>query len=128
MVRALSFQSSPAISPFLRNILTLLLFVDVKDIKFVINYNFPNNIEDYVHRIGRTGRANTYGTAITFFTPDNAKLARPLIRILEEAKQEVEPKLREFASYGGGGSSGGRGGRGGFNRWGSSSSMRGSKW
>lgn len=35
----------------------LLLKTDVKDVRFVINYDMPNNIEDYVHRIGRTGRA-----------------------------------------------------------------------
>ncbi|KAI8839282.1 ATP-dependent RNA helicase [Chytridium lagenaria] len=83
--------------------------LDVKDIKFVINYDFPGNIEDYVHRIGRTGRAKTTGTAYTFFTAENFKLARDLIRILEEAHQEIDPKLREFASAGGGG---------GGNRWG----------
>lgn len=36
--------------------------LDVKDVRFVINYDFPNQIEDYVHRIGRTGRAGTKGT------------------------------------------------------------------
>jgi ATP-dependent RNA helicase DDX5/DBP2 len=35
----------------------MLTILDVKDIKFVVNYDFANNIEDYVHRIGRTGRA-----------------------------------------------------------------------
>ncbi|KAJ3053465.1 ATP-dependent RNA helicase dbp2 [Rhizophlyctis rosea] len=84
--------------------------LDVKDIKFVINFDFPNNIEDYVHRIGRTGRAKTTGTAYTFFTADNYKQARDLVKILEEANQEVDPKLRDFAAAGGGG--------GGFNRWG----------
>ncbi|KAJ2760084.1 ATP-dependent RNA helicase dbp2, partial [Coemansia nantahalensis] len=39
--------------------------LDIKDVKFVINYDFPNNVEDYVHRIGRTGRAGASGTAIT---------------------------------------------------------------
>ena len=34
-----------------------IFMVDVKDIRVVVNYDFPNNIEDYVHRIGRTGRA-----------------------------------------------------------------------
>ncbi|KAJ3160042.1 ATP-dependent RNA helicase dbp2 [Irineochytrium annulatum] len=90
--------------------------LDVKDIKFVINFDFPGNIEDYVHRIGRTGRAKTTGTAYTFFTADNYKLARDLIRILEEAHQEVDPKLRDFAGMGGGGGfsryGGGRGGGG----------------
>ncbi|KAJ3110087.1 ATP-dependent RNA helicase dbp2, partial [Physocladia obscura] len=76
--------------------------LDVKDIRFVINFDFPNNIEDYVHRIGRTGRAKTTGTAYTFFTTDNAKQARDLVGILEEAKQDVPAQLRELARVGGG--------------------------
>ena len=53
----------------------LLLFwlsviaIDVTDIKFVINYDFPNNTEDYIHRIGRTARAENTGTAYSLFTP-----------------------------------------------------------
>ncbi len=81
-------------------------FIDVKDIKFVINYDFPNNIEDYVHRIGRTGRANAKGTSITFFTPDNSKIARSLLDILREAQQEINPQLIELSQrtgFGGGG-------------------------
>jgi superfamily II DNA/RNA helicase len=54
-----------------------------------------------VHRIGRTGRANTTGTAYTFFTTDNAKQANSLVKILEEANQVIDPKLREMASIGG---------------------------
>jgi ATP-dependent RNA helicase DDX5/DBP2 len=71
--------------------------------QFVINFDFPNNIEDYVHRIGRTGRARTTGTAYTFFTAENFKQARDLVNILEEAKQEIDPKLRDFAAAAGGG-------------------------
>jgi ATP-dependent RNA helicase DDX5/DBP2 len=37
----------------------------------VLNYDYPNNSEDYVHRIGRTGRAGRLGTAITLFTTDS---------------------------------------------------------
>lgn len=44
---------------------------DVKDITHVLNYDYPNNSEDYVHRIGRTGRAGAKGTAITFFTTES---------------------------------------------------------
>lgn len=44
--------------------------IDVKDIELVINYDLPENPEDYVHRIGRTGRAGTEGKAISFATPD----------------------------------------------------------
>lgn len=101
--------------------------LDVKEINYVINFDMPKNIEDYVHRIGRTGRAGNYGTAISFFNPqEDGKLARELIRILEEAKQEVPSELfdaarpRGYGGYGGGGR-GGRGGRGysgGFGRGG----------
>ncbi|KAI9328913.1 hypothetical protein DFJ73DRAFT_606844, partial [Zopfochytrium polystomum] len=74
------------------------------------NFDMPNNVEDYVHRIGRTGRAGATGTAYSFFTTENAKLARELVKILEEAKQEVPNQLRDFTfgGYGGGGGSGGR--------------------
>jgi hypothetical protein len=44
---------------------------DVKNITHVFNYDYPNNSEDYVHRIGRTGRAGTTGTAITLFTTES---------------------------------------------------------
>lgn len=67
--------------------------VDVSDIKYVINFDFPNNTEDYVHRIGRTARAKNTGTAYSFFTSSNAKQAKELIDILREAKQEINPKL-----------------------------------
>ena len=69
---------------------------DVKDIKFVINYDYPNNSEDYVHRIGRTARGGGEGTAYTFFSNKNAKQARDLISVLEEAKQEVPQPLRDM--------------------------------
>lgn len=49
----------------------LSLYEDVRDITHVLNYDYPNNSEDYVHRIGRTGRAGAKGTAITFFTTDS---------------------------------------------------------
>lgn len=66
---------------------------DVKDIKCVINYDFPSSLEDYIHRIGRTGRAGATGTAFTFFTHANAKFARELIKILQQAGQIVPPQL-----------------------------------
>jgi len=42
--------------------------IDVKDIQLVINFDVPNDAEDYIHRIGRTARAETEGTALTFVT------------------------------------------------------------
>jgi len=94
----------------------LFLLADIKDIRFVVNFDMPNNIEDYVHRIGRTGRAGRTGTSYSFFTPDNARLSRDLIRILEEAGQKVPPELKDLTSMGK--PSGGGFGRGGFSRGG----------
>jgi len=67
--------------------------IDIKDIKFVINYDFPGAIEDYVHRVGRTGRAGASGSSYTFFTQDKFKHANDLIGILKEANQPVPDEL-----------------------------------
>jgi len=98
--------------------------LDVKDVKAVINFDFPSNVEDYVHRIGRTGRAGAKGTAYTFFTRKDGGRASALIQVMEQAGQEVPNELRgmsggyqdrgssmQFSRGGGGG--GGYGGRGG---------------
>ena len=45
--------------------------LDIKDISFVINYDFPKNMDDYVHRIGRTGRAGAKGIAVSFINPED---------------------------------------------------------
>lgn len=91
----------------------------------------PGNIEDYVHRIGRTGRAGAKGTAISFFTEENKSLGAPLISIMREAKQNVPEDLLKYdrrprgphpryggRGYGNGGyrrgNYGGRGGYGGY--------------
>ncbi|KAI9533335.1 putative ATP-dependent RNA helicase ddx5 [Dissostichus eleginoides] len=86
--------------------------LDVEDVKFVINFDYPNNSEDYIHRIGRTARSQKTGTAYTFFTPNNMRQASDLIAVLREANQAINPKLLQMAEdRGGGGRS--RGGRGG---------------
>jgi ATP-dependent RNA helicase DDX5/DBP2 len=51
----------------------------------VINYEFPNKAEDYVHRIGRTGRAGAKGLAVTFMAAADAKHAGALVKILKES-------------------------------------------
>jgi len=117
--------------------------LDVKDIKYVINYDYPKNSEDYVHRIGRTARAGGTGTAYTFFTPKDIGKTKELIAVMQEAKQEIPPELLDMSAlmfdsrkggrgrgrgYGGGssnyealGSGGNRGygGGSGGSRWGS---------
>uniref|UniRef100_A0A8C7QSK1 RNA helicase n=1 Tax=Oncorhynchus mykiss TaxID=8022 RepID=A0A8C7QSK1_ONCMY len=84
--------------------------LDVEDVKFVINYDYPNSSEDYIHRIGRTARSQKTGTAYTFFTPNNMKQASDLIAVLREANQAINPKLLQMAEARGGRGGGGRGG------------------
>jgi len=82
----------------------------------VVNYDYPNCSEDYVHRIGRTGRRSNKGTAYTFFTRNNSKQANDLIGVLREANQVINPKLYEMAEQGNryGGRGGDRNRRWGF--------------
>lgn len=72
-------------------------------IKYVINFDYPNSSEDYIHRIGRTGRRNATGTSYAFFTPDNSRQAKDLVSVLREANQKVNPKLDELARQSSGG-------------------------
>eukprot|EP01041_Mallomonas_annulata_P000842 gene842-1640_t len=105
--------------------------LDVKDIEVVINYDFPagqSGVEDYVHRIGRTGRAGAEGKAYTFFTRDDSKRATELIDVLKRAGQEIPDELAVFDRRGGGfsmGSGFGRGGGRGFGRGGGGYGGRG---
>ncbi|KAK6153081.1 hypothetical protein DH2020_012720 [Rehmannia glutinosa] len=77
--------------------------LDIKDIRVVINYDFPTGVEDYVHRIGRTGRAGATGVAYTFFCDYDSKHASDLVKLLEGANQSVPDEVRDMASRGGGG-------------------------
>lgn len=65
--------------------------IDIQDITYVFNYDFPRNIEEYVHRVGRTGRAGKTGVAISLMEKRGGdfKHAQELIDILIEAKQDV---------------------------------------
>lgn len=93
--------------------------LDVDGIKYVINFDYPNSSEDYIHRIGRTGRSDTTGTSYAFFTPSNYKQAKDLVSVLQEANQVINPKLSEIASRFGNSFGGGR------NRWGYGGGFRG---
>ncbi|KAK1407762.1 hypothetical protein QVD17_39388 [Tagetes erecta] len=88
--------------------------LDIKDVRVVINYDFPNGVEDYVHRIGRTGRAGAKGVAYTFFSEQDWKHAADLIKVLEGANQPVPHEVREIATRGGPGFGKERGGMGRF--------------
>ncbi len=58
--------------------------IDVKDISLVINYDLPDNSEDYVHRIGRTGRAGSFGKAISFASPDQRQDIKTIERLIRK--------------------------------------------
>ncbi|OUS45500.1 P-loop containing nucleoside triphosphate hydrolase protein [Ostreococcus tauri] len=68
--------------------------LDIPGVAAVIVYDFPLQVEDYVHRIGRTGRAGKDGKAFTFFTKDNRGAANELIEILQGAGQTVPLALQ----------------------------------
>nr|XP_009861178.1 DEAD-Box Protein isoform X3 [Ciona intestinalis]BAA36710.1 DEAD-Box Protein [Ciona intestinalis] len=72
--------------------------LDIPKVEHVINYDMPREIDEYVHRIGRTGRCGNLGRATTFFdNKKDANLARSLVKILSEAQQEVPGWLGECA-------------------------------
>ncbi|KAL2367420.1 ATP-dependent RNA helicase DED1 [Blastomyces gilchristii SLH14081] len=93
--------------------------LDIPNVTHVINYDLPNEIDDYVHRIGRTGRAGNTGISTAFFSRSkNFKIARSMVDLLKDANQEVPDFLEKLGRQGsyfgssGGGRGGGRGGRG----------------
>jgi len=68
--------------------------IDVEGISHVINFDFPMHTEDYVHRIGRTGRAEAAGDAISFVTPDDETYVKPLEKMM---RRTIERRtLRHF--------------------------------
>jgi ATP-dependent RNA helicase DBP3 len=71
--------------------------VDLPNVEHVINYTFPLTIEDYVHRIGRTGRGDSVGNSWTFFTTADKAHAGALVNVLQTAKQEVPKDMFQFS-------------------------------
>lgn len=72
--------------------------LDVPDIGLVINFDFPNSLEEYVHRCGRTGRAGKKGTAISFFTTKDGKHSSGLMKLMTKNGFEPPPELHQFAN------------------------------
>ncbi|KAL1514231.1 hypothetical protein ABEB36_003519 [Hypothenemus hampei] len=71
--------------------------LDINDVTHVLNFDFPKNIEEYVHRVGRTGRAGKTGESISFFTRNDWGQAAELIKILDEAEQYIPEELYNMA-------------------------------
>ncbi|KAL4157836.1 hypothetical protein PRNP1_003618 [Phytophthora ramorum] len=99
-------QRSEAVEQFKSGEVPLLIATDVAargldipGVEYVINYSFPLTIEDYVHRIGRTGRGGKKGTAHTFFTANDKPRAGELVNLLREGNQEVPTELTKFGTH-----------------------------
>ncbi|MDR2431322.1 MAG: DEAD/DEAH box helicase [Candidatus Margulisbacteria bacterium] len=59
--------------------------IDVKDIQLVINYDLPDEADNYIHRIGRTGRAGSTGKAVSIATPEQGKIIKDIERLLKKS-------------------------------------------
>ena len=70
--------------------------LDISNVKFVVNFDLPTDIDEYVHRIGRTGRAGNSGEAISFFNEKNKNIAKDLHDILKETQQEIPDFLTKM--------------------------------
>jgi len=74
--------------------------LDIKGLDAVINYTFPTNLDDYVHRIGRTGRAGVVGSAFSFVSKsDNFKVITQLINVMKRAKQSPPACLFQIIGH-----------------------------
>lgn len=63
--------------------------LDIPNVKHVINFDLPSDVEEYVHRIGRTGRVGNLGLATSFFNDKNRNMALDLVELITETKQEL---------------------------------------
>lgn len=70
----------------------------INHVRFVINYDFPGNLEQYIHRCGRAGRSGQQAIVFSFFTRNLAALAPGMIAILEATHQQVDPNLRSLVT------------------------------
>ncbi len=75
--------------------------IDIKDINLVINYDIPNDAEDYVHRIGRTARADSTGVAITFINEKDQRKFQSIERLIEQTvhKLDTPAEIGESPEY-----------------------------
>ncbi|KAG0296386.1 hypothetical protein BGZ98_000989 [Dissophora globulifera] len=70
--------------------------LDIKDVMHVINYDLCDDIDEYVHRIGRTARAGNHGLATSFYNEKYVSLAPQLTKLLQECEQEIPEFLKSY--------------------------------
>ncbi|XP_029207734.1 ATP-dependent RNA helicase DDX3X-like [Acropora millepora] len=71
--------------------------LDIPNVRHVVNFDMPTDIEEYVHRIGRTGRVGHTGLATSFFNDKNRNVAKDLVELLNDTRQEVPTWLESLA-------------------------------
>ena len=71
--------------------------LDIPNVKHVINFDMPSDVEEYVHRIGRTGRMGNLGLATSFFNDKNRNLVKELVELIIESNQELPSWLEALA-------------------------------
>lgn len=72
--------------------------LDISHVTHVINFDLPSDIEEYVHRIGRTGRMGNLGVATSFFNDKNRNIVRDLVELLTETNQDLPRWLEDLAN------------------------------
>ncbi|NWH71074.1 DDX52 helicase, partial [Piaya cayana] len=70
--------------------------IDFKGVNMVINYDLPTSAVEYIHRIGRTGRAGHRGKAVTFFTEDDKPLLRSIANVIQRAGCPVPDYIKHL--------------------------------
>jgi probable ATP-dependent RNA helicase DDX4 len=66
----------------------IAVVADIKNVSHVVNYDLPKTIDEYVHRIGRTGRVGNRGKATSFYDPEfDGALAKDLLKILQQVRK-----------------------------------------
>ena len=73
--------------------------LDFPNVSYVFNFDMPKNIEDYIHRIGRTGRVGNKGKAISFYNDNNKQIGFALVNELKKSGQKIPEFLEEFDYY-----------------------------
>jgi ATP-dependent RNA helicase RhlE len=71
--------------------------IDVADVAHVVNFDLPKEAEDFVHRVGRTGRASNHGMASTFAAPDETRTLKKMERVLSVTSQKYRVRANDAA-------------------------------
>jgi len=97
------YQRQAAIGKFTNGEVPILIATDVASrgldfpsVSYVFNYDMPKNIDDYIHRIGRTGRCGKSGIAISFLSDNNKTIVKPLYDCLSKQNQEIPKWFNEM--------------------------------